>query len=86
MQFPQRINNGKVSVGRERRQCEHTNANADILSRLADPAHGGSPWPRLHRVDNGREWDAGDDYQQVGQREGEDVPGEKMEVTRQFLA
>lgn len=84
MELAQRVDNGKVAITGESRQCEDRYANGDILHELRNAAQKTAPGPILDGIDC-RDQRHGSQYdQQIGQRQGKDV-AEMMKKMRKEL-
>lgn len=64
---------GVVPLHAESGQREDGHSDRDVLRRLRELTDVLAPRPRLGRVDDGDEGDAGQDHQQISQGEAEDV-------------
>lgn len=73
LQLAQRIDNGAVTLSRERSQREDGYANWDVLKEFRNATHVALKGPTVLRVNNGGNGHADQDYQQIGQGQWENV-------------
>lgn len=73
MKLSQRVNDGKKPIARQRRQREYRHTNWHVLNELWHGAQKSTPRPTVHRVHDWRKRHRYQDYQQISQRQRQDV-------------
>lgn len=77
VEFAQGIDDGKESIAGEGGQCEHGHSGGHVLGEFGQGADVFAPRPRFEGVDDGDEWQSGEDDQEIGQSQREDISGKE---------